>query len=109
MMREIDRSYKVVIKQFSPDEKSILLAGPYLTEEEANEMASRLCVAIYLRPNQYLAVCEEVVYRKCKESELEACDALKKLLESDRNTFLNNYLHFALEKYDVEKILEEEM
>lgn len=68
MMREIDRSYKVVIKQFSPEEKSILLAGPYLTEEEANEMASRLSVAIYLRPHQYLAVCEEVLYRKYEKT-----------------------------------------
>lgn len=55
-----ERTYKVIIKQYSPVKESIILAGPFDTEEEADAIANQLSTRLALKENQYLAVLEDV-------------------------------------------------
>lgn len=59
-----ERTYKVIIKQYSPVKESIILAGPFDTEEEADAIANQLSGRIALKSNQYLAVLESIIYQK---------------------------------------------
>lgn len=66
-----ERAYKVIIKQYSPIEEAIILAGLFKTAEEADAIANQLSDRLVLKPNQYLAVCEEVWYRESADEKEE--------------------------------------